>query len=264
MNQSMLSVIVITKNEGKNIKECLESVKNLGDELIIIDTFSTDKTIEIVRKFTNNIYRIQFDGDFSKLRNYGLDHSKGDWVLFIDADERISDNLKKIIPSLLKTEKYDGYLIPRRNYINKHEWLHYGLFYPDYQLRIFKKEGVRYVNRIHEYPSVNTKKIKKIQEFIIHNYTRSKYNKITSIKRLTRDKDNRIKNEALDLLKQKKSSVYYLTNGFYMAIKYFIDGFILGKGFLDGYNGLRAHIIFSIIMILVAFYAIFLRYKIIK
>lgn len=265
----MLSTIVLTKNEEKNIKECLESIKNLGDELIgdeliIVDTFSSDRTVEIVRKFTNNIYQIRFDGDFSKLRNYALDHSKGEWILFVDADERVSDNLRKILPSLLRTNKYEGYLIPRRNYINKNEWLHYGLFYPDYQLRLFRNRGVRYSGRIHEFPSINIKKTKKIQEFLIHNDTRSKYSNITSIKRLIRDDDNRIKNEALGLLRQNKSSVYYVANGFYLGTKYFIEGYILGKGYLDGYKGLRAHIIFSLITILVTFHALFLRYKIIK
>ncbi len=103
----MISVIILTKNEEKNILDCLETV-NWADEIIIVDDYSTDRTIEIIEnlKLKNlKIYQEKLSGDFSKQRNYGLSKAKSDWVLFIDADERVTPELRREINDILIEEK---------------------------------------------------------------------------------------------------------------------------------------------------------------
>lgn len=256
----MLNVIIITKNEEKNIRDCLKSIKNIADEIIIVDSSSNDKTLDIAKKYTDKIYLKRFENDFSRQRNFALTKAKGDWVLSIDADERISKPLHKIIAKLVKTKKYKGYLIPRRNYISEKVWLKHGLFHPDYQLRLFSKKNVKYINKLHEYPNIEDKYLKKTRQYLIHNSSKTKYNSFFSITRLNQF----VQIEAENLLDQKNSSLIYVLRGIQMFIKYFFDSFIIGKGYMDGFNGFRAALIFSLFPIISSIYAILMRYKIIK
>lgn len=89
-----LSAIIITKNEERNIGRCIESIKDLVDEIIIVDSGSTDRTIEIARKYTDKIYFRQWTDDFAAQRNYALSKATGDWILSLDADEVVSSELK--------------------------------------------------------------------------------------------------------------------------------------------------------------------------
>lgn len=260
----MLSVVIITKNEEKNIKECLESVKDIANEIIIIDSYSNDNTVNIASKYTQKIFFKKFNNDFAEQRNHALNKCKSSWVLSIDGDEILSQPLKKIIPKLINNSKFKGYLIPRRNYINKNKWLKYGLFYPDYQLRLFNKKNVIYVNRLHEFPNIESKYLEKIKPYLIHNFSRTKYNSFLSIKKLFSKDHNHILIQAEDLLKQDKSSIFYIFKGLQLSIIYFINSFVLGKGFLDGFNGFRAAIIFSLFPVIYSIYAVLIRYKIVK
>lgn len=91
----MIGVSMIVKNEENYIRECLESVKFVADEIVIVDTGSTDKTIEIAKEFTNRIYKFDWIDDFSAARNYALSKMLADWILYIDADERLTENSRK-------------------------------------------------------------------------------------------------------------------------------------------------------------------------
>lgn len=245
----MLSAIVITKNEEKNIRDCLESIKGVVDEIILVDSYSSDKTIEVARKYTNKIFLKKFENDFAEQRNYALNRCKGSWILTIDADETLSPSLKKIIPKLINNYKFKGYLIPRRNYINKKTWLKHGLFYPDYQLRLFNNNKVIFLNKVDEYPNINNKYVKKIKAYLVHSSSRTKYDKFSSIFK-ARIYIN-IKSE--ELLTMSKSLIYYLLSGIYLFFKYFINSYILCKGYLDGYNGFRAALIFACFPLLCSF-----------
>lgn len=256
----MLSAIIITKNEQNNIKQCLESIKGVVDEIILVDSYSRDKTIEIARKYTNKFFFKKFENDFSKQRNFALSKTKGNWILSIDADETLSRSLQRVITRLIKNTKYLGYLIPRRNYINQKDWLKHGLFYPDYQLRLFKKRGVKYVKKVHEYPDINEKHVARISEYLIHNSSRTKYDSFFSILRLGQFAQI----EAENLLFQKKTPLFYIFKGLQTCIEYFFSSFIIGKGFLDGFNGFRAAFIFSLFPLISSIYAVLMKYKITK
>lgn len=249
-----ISAIIITRDEENNIKDCLENIKKIVDEIIIIDSYSTDRTIKIAEKYTKKIFLKKFEKDFSKQRNFGLQKASGDWILSIDADERLSLKLKKEIPRLIQKSKFKGYLFSRRNYINAQKWLKYGIFYPDWQLRLFKK-GIKFKGTIHERPDLNEKSCQKINLDIIHNASHTKYDKFSSIFRLKEF----VKIQAKEIIKKEKNFLFYPFIGFFKSCKYFLDSFLFGKGFLDGWSGFRGALIFSFFILKSYIYSFFLR-----
>ena len=134
-----LSAILITKNEEANLERCLRSVKWV-DEIIVVDSDSTDRTVEIARDFKAKIFNPEWTG-FGPAKQYALDQATGDWVLSIDADEEVSFTLKNEITQLLEGEpKYCGYYLPRKTqFLGR--WILYSGWYPDYVLRLFNKSA---------------------------------------------------------------------------------------------------------------------------
>ncbi len=146
----MLTVIIIAKNEEGLIRTCLESVK-WADELIVADNGSTDKTIDIAKEYTNKVFKFD-DLDFASLRNKAAGKASGDWVLYVDADERVLSDFRAEIAGLIKSEKYSAYAISRRNIIFGSE-KKYGPFWPDWVIRLIKKKDfISWVGEVHEYP----------------------------------------------------------------------------------------------------------------
>jgi glycosyltransferase involved in cell wall biosynthesis len=141
-----IGVLVLTYNEEENIKDCLESV-NWVNEIVVIDSFSTDKTIEICQKYTDKVYRREFD-DFSNQRNFGLEKIKSEWVLVVDSDERVSAQLKDEIKQKLTGLGFEGYRIPRKNYFLG-KWIKHCGWYPDYTLRLFRNT-TNFRGQVHE------------------------------------------------------------------------------------------------------------------
>jgi len=139
-----LSVVVITKNEERNIQDCLASVEGWADEIIVVDDKSTDNTLDIVRKYTDRIITRQMDIE-GRHRNFAYAQAKNTWVLSLDADERVTDELKKEIKEVLGRPeiKYGGFTIPRKNYIGDY-WVKHGGWYPSPQLKLFRKDKFRY------------------------------------------------------------------------------------------------------------------------
>ena len=138
-----LSVVIIAKNEEKNIVDCLASVYGWAGEIVIVDDESTDNTVEIARKYTDRIFVRKMDIE-GRHRNWAYAQAKNHWVLSLDADERLSAESKEEIAQLLKSAPgEDGFTIPRRNYIGDY-WVRYGGWYPSAQLRLFKKDKFRY------------------------------------------------------------------------------------------------------------------------
>lgn len=137
-----LSVVVITKNEEANIDACLSSV-SWADEIIIVDDYSADKTVELASKFTDKIIKRKMDNEGIH-RNYAYSLAKNEWVLSLDADEIASPELKdEIINTLPANTKFAAFSIPLRNYIGNY-WVRYGGWYPAGKLRLFKKDKFKY------------------------------------------------------------------------------------------------------------------------
>jgi glycosyltransferase involved in cell wall biosynthesis len=138
-----LTVVVLTKNEEKNISPCLESVFGWADELIVVDDESTDRTIEIAKKFNARIINRKMDIE-GRHRNFAYAQAKNLWVLSLDADERATDELKREIADVLaRKSEFNGFTVPRRNFISDY-WVKYGGWYPAAQLKLFRKDKFRY------------------------------------------------------------------------------------------------------------------------
>jgi glycosyltransferase involved in cell wall biosynthesis len=143
-----IGVLILTKNEEKNIGRCLESCKNFS-EIIVIDSGSTDKTSEIVQKYTSQIYVNPFI-NFLEQRKFGLQKIASDWVLMLDADETINEALELELIKMSKQNQFFGLKIPRKNYFLG-KWIEHCNWYPDYQLRFFQKSASKFApNKVHE------------------------------------------------------------------------------------------------------------------
>lgn len=145
----MLSVVINTKNEERMIKTCLDSVK-WADEIIVVLNNSTDGTEEIAKKYTDRIAKTN-EQDFAKVKNLGLAEAKEEWVLFIDADERVLKPLEVEITNLIKTSDKTAFAISRKNIIFGTE-VSYGPYKHDWVIRLVKKDKSKgWVGKVHEH-----------------------------------------------------------------------------------------------------------------
>jgi glycosyltransferase involved in cell wall biosynthesis len=137
-----LSVVIITYNEERNIRRCLESVKEVADEILVVDSFSKDDTERICSEFGVRFIPHTFEGHIQQ-KNYAIDQSSHDWILSLDADEALTDELKNAILELKKDPKFKGYRMNRlTNYCGK--WVRYCGWYPDTKVRLIHKAHGRW------------------------------------------------------------------------------------------------------------------------
>jgi glycosyltransferase involved in cell wall biosynthesis len=222
-----ISGIVITHNEENNIRECLESIKWLN-EIVIVDSQSKDNTLKIASEYTDKIFSVDISNVTEK-RKYALDKAKFEWVIFIDADERVTRELKQEILSLKSDEIRDinGFYINRKNYYFG-KWIRHCGLYPDYHLRLFRKDKAKITDRIvHEAVIVNGT-TRKLDNDMLH----------YSSKDLTQmiDKVNYYSTlEALEHFQNKK--IITKTGVFTHAVSAFLRVFISRKGYKDKING---------------------------
>ena len=149
--KNKISVIIIAKNEEKMIEDCLKSINNWANEIVVIDSGSTDKTLDICRRYNCEIFKTSEAG-FSSRRNLGKEKSSFDWIFYLDADERMTNALKKEITDTIDNAKFLAYVIPRRNFYLGKE-VRFGGSYPDYVKRLFKKDKLKeWVGKLHEEP----------------------------------------------------------------------------------------------------------------
>ncbi|MFA5089649.1 MAG: glycosyltransferase family 2 protein [Candidatus Omnitrophota bacterium] len=138
-----LSVVILTKNEERNIRDCLESVVGWADEVLVVDDESTDRTVDIAGGYTRNIISRKMDIE-GRHRNFAYSQAKNLWVLSLDADERVTEGLRKEITGTIgKHTSANGFTIPRRNFIGDY-WVRYCGWYPSPQLKLFRKDKFRY------------------------------------------------------------------------------------------------------------------------
>jgi glycosyltransferase involved in cell wall biosynthesis len=136
-----LSVIVVTKNEAHNIHACLESV-NWANEIIVVDSGSTDETVAIAREFTPHVSSHDWPG-FGAQKNRALDYATGEWVLSLDADERVTPELRAQLVKAMEESTAEGFYLPRLSQFCGKFIRHSG-WYPDYVLRLFKRGAGRF------------------------------------------------------------------------------------------------------------------------
>ena len=143
-NVPKVSVYVIAYNDEPNMRACLESVAGWGDELIVVDSHSTDRTAAISREFTDKVHQLDFHG-FGRLRNEAVALTTHEWVFSLDSDERMTPELKEEIRLVLdRGPDADAYFVPRKNYFLG-RWIKHCGWYPDYrQPQLFRKDRFRY------------------------------------------------------------------------------------------------------------------------
>ena len=144
-----VSVVIVTKNEEKNIREAIESIKK-ASEIVIVDAFSTDKTLDICRQYTDKIYQSQWVG-YAKQKQKAVELTECPWVFILDSDERFTDSLSREIEEVVKKNNiYSGYYVPRKNFFLG-KWIRHGGWWPDYTLRLFLKDKAKIEDRkVHE------------------------------------------------------------------------------------------------------------------
>jgi glycosyltransferase involved in cell wall biosynthesis len=149
-----LSVVISAYNEEKTIGRCLKSV-SFADEIIVVDNTSYDKTREIAKKFTKYVYDRPNQLMLNANKNYGFEKAKSEWILNLDADEEITPELAREIQKVIQdSTKEDGFWIKRKNF-SYGKWIQYGLWWPDKQLRLFRRiKGKFPCVHIHEYIKV--------------------------------------------------------------------------------------------------------------
>jgi len=144
-----LSVFIIALNQEANIGPCLESVR-FADEIVVVDTGSSDGTVELARTYTDRVLNASWQG-FGRTKNYALDQARGEWVFSLDTDERVPEALRDEILAVVAADgPLNGYRVPRKNYFCG-RWIKRLGWYPDYTLRLFRRGQGRFRDReVHE------------------------------------------------------------------------------------------------------------------
>lgn len=223
-----ISAVIIALNEEDRIEDALKSCLEVADEIVMVDSHSTDKTVEIAKKYGAKIFKKKFV-DYGSQKNFALQKTKNEWVLNLDADERVSDRLKDEILKLKKGigVEADGFLFNRKTfYLGR--WIKHSGWYPDRKLRLFKKEKSRWEGRIHE-RLILEGETSRLAGDILH-FT---YRDMTDhVQRLNRYSGM----QAEDIVKNNKKLLYF--RFLLLAPVTFLRFYIWKAGFLDGFPGL--------------------------
>lgn len=226
-----LSIIVITKDEERNIDACLRSV-HWANEIIVVDACSQDKTVEMARRYTNLVFVRAWPG-FGPQKNFAIDQAKSEWILIVDADERVTDALRQEIVRTISgpvPPEIAGYEIPRRNNFYG-RWMRGGGVFPDYQLRLFRRASGRYDDTlVHERLELNGRIARLVNPF--DHYS------IPTVDRHFRKMSRYTTLAAEEKLKAEKR-ISMAQVGLH-HIGTFFKSYVLRKGFIDGVHGLIA------------------------
>jgi glycosyltransferase involved in cell wall biosynthesis len=234
-----ISAIIITKNEEERIRECLKSV-DWVDEIVVVDSYSNDKTLEIAAEYTDKLYKRVFD-DFAQQKNYAIDKASSEWVLNIDADERVTEELKKEIISTITDTKKEAFITPIKTYFLDKPMKYAGT-YPIERVRLFKKT-YRFHKKVHESIDIPKNKVGKLENSILH-YT------CLNLEHYIKKYIHYAKLSAKQKYeKGKKTSLIYAISRLFLD---FIQKYFLQRGFLMGGSGF----VYSVIR---AYYS-FLKY----
>ena len=222
-----LTVITLTLNEEHNIVPCLESVR-WADELLVIDAGSSDETVELARTFTDRVYTITWEG-YGAARNFGLAQATGEWILWLDADERVTPVLAEEIRGILQenAQTVDGYAVARRAYFLG-RWIRHCGWYPGRVIRLFRRGKGRFnETRVHEQLFIEGRVVNTRHDMIhltdpsLQHYMQ-KFNRYTSL-------------AAIDLVASGRR--FSLADLIFRPPFQFVKMYILRRGFLDGMEG---------------------------
>lgn len=223
----MLSVIVITKNEARNIRRCLRSVANLADEIIVLDSGSSDATVAICKEFTSQVIVTDWPG-YGPQKNRALALAQGDWVLSLDADEWVRAPLQNEILQAVQQNKFAGFTMPRINMFCG-RFQRYGDAAQDRVLRLFRRDASKFTDDFIHEKVLCSGAIGRLQQPLLHNSSRTyeawtaqmqKYTKLTAELRYTKGR--------------RSNPTKAIVNAGWI----FFRSYVLRQGFRDGKVGL--------------------------
>lgn len=236
-----LSAVIITYNEARNIKRCIASLQDVADEIVVVDSFSTDATPSFCKGLNVQFHQREWKG-YSKQKNYGNGLASNDWILSIDADEALSDELKGAILFEKQNGKGYNYSFNRlTNYCGK--WIKHSGWYPDTKIRMFNRTMADWQGEVHEILTVEGASVKKLKGDLLH-YS---YHSVSDHVIRTNTYSTLGANELFD--KGKKASMIKLLFNPWLK---FNKMYFIKLGFLDGVAGFT--------IALVTAYGTFLKY----
>lgn len=220
-----ITAIIVTLNEEHNIKDCILSCQKVCEEVIVVDSCSIDQTVNIAEELGSKVIIQKYLGGGPQ-RNLGVIHARNDWILNIDADERVNTDMIADIKRLdLSKSTFDGYAFRRKSYIGN-RWQK--MWYPDYVTRLYNKNKTSFCNSI-GHSKVQSEKIKKLDSHILHYSYKDLLHIVQKLTFFTSNGSKMLYN------KNKKVTVF---TPIFRAIFAFFKHYILKKGFLNGIDGL--------------------------
>jgi len=235
---SKISVVISAYNEEEKIEACLKSAL-FADEIVLVDNSSTDKTAEIANQYTKNIYKQKNDPSRIDIqKNFGFSKATGDWILSLDADEEVSKELADEIKVLIKNNvKESGFWIPRKNFTFG-KWIEHTGWYPDHQLRFFRKGKGRFLDKhVHEKIKIEGE-VGYLKNHILH------HNYQTIPQFVHRAIDLYCPSEAEYLI--DKGYIFSPFDAIRFPLDEFLSRFFTREGYKDGFHGLMLSILMAI------------------
>jgi glycosyltransferase involved in cell wall biosynthesis len=229
-----LSVVIVTLNEETRIRGCLESVK-WADEIVVFDSVSQDRTVDICREYTSKIWQKEYRGG-GPMRNLAIAETTGDWIFTIDADERVTPELREEIERTLIDPTAVAYDVPRKSYFLG-KWIKHCGWWPDYVLRLFRKDKGCYDDRLAHAKVLADGPVGRLENPLLHHSYENLSDYIAKV------------NHRTSLMAQGDSKPTSVLMGCLHMIGKFFGSYVLRGGFLDGKEGLvlsvlAAHYVF--------------------
>ncbi len=227
----LLTTVILTKNEEKNIIDVVKNALQVSSEVLIVDSGSTDETVSLAEANGARVVYRAWDNDFAAQRNFALEHVDTPWVLYLDADERLNDELVKVVKKAVQDNQQKQYSLVRKIHAFGMEYKH-GIFKPDEVLRLFPTDKVHWENKVHERPVCNAPKSKLTGH--VEHYTYDSWQQWW-------DKAGHYTTIWAEdqYAKGKRAS---LGSAFGHAFYGFIRAYIFQAGFVDGWSGLYSSI----------------------
>lgn len=226
-----ISVVINTLNEERNLPRALDSVKDFADEVVVVDMRSEDRTIEIATQFGAKVFGHERMGYVEPARNFAIQKARGDWIFILDADEKLPMSLAKWIKNEIKAPKADYYRIPRKNVIFG-KWIRHSRWWPDHNIRFFKKGAVSWSEIIHSVPTTTGSGLDVFAEpdlAIVHYHYETIEQFIGRLNRYTTEHAK---------LMQKSGYKFKWGDLIIKPSNEFLSRYFFGEGFKDGIHGL--------------------------